>query len=310
MSSLGGETTIIMVAIVHTTQARPPIPNVFSVDVKKRGRSATDKWSPMRAALRTLMVLTALNVRNGATVAELAVATRISRPALYRILETLREAGYISVDIARRHYCLTMRVRSLAEGFSDEDWVTQIARPALASLQRRVIWPADLGTFGGNGMWIRETTRSLSPLTIDRCVAGTRVPMLGAASGRAYLAFCREEERELIVKNLQLSPEPGNEIVMQRRRLNAMLVDVKRRGYGYRYHEPPLDSGAIAVPIVYGDRVFGCVNMTFMAETLTPETAAAQHLTALHEAADAIAKGTRQLEALALSRAAKAQRQS
>ena len=142
-----------MAAIIHAILAGPPNFNVLSADRKdreERRRSTAVKWSPMRAALRTLTVLTALNVRNGATVAELAIATRISRPALYRILETLREAGYISVDIARRHYCLTMRVRSLAEGFSDEDWVTQVARPALAQLQRRVIWPTDLGTFPGS----------------------------------------------------------------------------------------------------------------------------------------------------------------
>ena len=298
-----------MAAIIHAIPARPLNPSVFPADRKdgeERRRSAAVKWSPMRAALRTLTVLTALNVRNGATVAELAVATRISRPALYRILETLREAGYISVDIARRHYCLTMRVRSLAEGFSDEDWVTQIARPALASLQRRVIWPTDLGTFGNNGMWIRETTRPLSPLTIDRSVAGTRASLLGTAAGRAYLAFCREEECEQIVRNLQFSPEPGNELALVPQRLNALLADVKAKGYGYRYGEPPVDSAAIAVPIMCGDRVFGCVNMTFMAATLTPDKAAAQYLTALREAADTIAKGTRDLELLARGGSAKA----
>src|SRR3984885_15678875 len=104
-----------MAAIIHAIPARPLNPKVFSADRKDGAadrRSAPVKCAPMRAALRTLTVLTALNVRNGATVAELAIATRISRPALYRILETLREAGSISVDIARRHYCLTMRVRS------------------------------------------------------------------------------------------------------------------------------------------------------------------------------------------------------
>jgi IclR family mhp operon transcriptional activator len=268
---------------------------------RKRKRAPPEKWHAMRSALRTLTVLRALNIHNGATVGELALVTGISRPALYRILETLREAGYICVDIARKHYCLTMLVRTLAEGFSDEDWVTQIARPALARLQRKIVWPTDLGTFRSNGMWIRETTRRLSPLTIDRAVAGTRFCMLGSATGRAYLAFCRADEREQILCNLRLAVEPGNELILRPGRLEAILEDVRKKGYGYRYGEPPKESGAIAVPILAGERIFGCVNMTFMAATLTPEEAARKHLADLREAADAIANGTRQLETAASS---------
>jgi IclR family transcriptional regulator, mhp operon transcriptional activator len=282
-------------------QVSPSDKVVPRVGPRKRKRAPTEKWNPMRSALRTLTVLRALNLHNGATVAELAIITSISRPALYRILETLREAGYISVDIAGKHYCLTMLVRSLAEGFTDEDWVTQIARPALAKLQRKVVWPTDLGTFRSNGMWIRETTRRLSPLTIDRGVAGARFCMLGSATGRAYLAFCRADEREQILRNLLLSIEPGNELVLRPRRLEQLLEDVRKRGYGYRYGEPPKESGAIAVPILCGERILGCVNMTFMASTLTPEEAAKKYLVDLRESADAIACGTQRLETAASS---------
>jgi IclR family transcriptional regulator, mhp operon transcriptional activator len=263
---------------------------------QSRPKDATGNWNPMRSALRTLTVLRALNVHNGATVGDLSLATGISRPALYRILETLREAGYISVDIARKHYCLTMMVRSLAEGFTDEDWVTQVARPALARLQRKVLWPNDLGTFRDNWMWIRETTRPLSPLTIDRAVAGTRFPILASATGRTYLAFCREDERAQILGNLAHSADSGDEFIQDRARLDELFKEVRRLGYGYRYGEPPKESGAIAVPIVAGDRVLGCVNMTFMIAALTPDGAAKKHLLDLRNTADEIAQGFQQLE--------------
>lgn len=250
----------------------------------------------MRSALRTLAVLRALNVHNGATVKELATATGISRPALYRILETLREAGYISVDLARTHYCLTLLVRSLADGFTDEDWVTQVARPALRDLQRKVVWPVDLATFMCNGMWRRESTRHFSPLTVDRAVVGQRLCVLNMAAGRAYLAFCRSEEREQILDNLRASPEPGNELVWDRQRLDALLEDVRRRGYGYRFGEPPMDSGAIAVSILQEDRTFGCIILTFMADALTPEEAATLYLTAMKDTAARIATGVSRLK--------------
>jgi len=250
----------------------------------------------MRGPLRTITVLRALNVRNGSTVAELSAATGISRPALYRILETLRTAGYVSINLRQQRYCLTMLVRTLAEGFSDEDWVTQVARPVLSALQRKVLWPVDLGTFMNNAMWIRETTRQSSPLTIDRGVVGLRFPMLQGATGRAYLAFCPDNERRQILSNLSRCPEPGNEILERPTELNALLARTREQGYGQRYGEQPTETGAIAVPVVLGERVIGCINMTFIASALRPDEAARQHLAAMVRSAKKIAAGVQQLE--------------
>lgn len=251
----------------------------------------------MRGPLRTIAVLRALNVHNGATVAELSAATGISRPALYRILETLREAGYVAVNLPRQKYCLTMLVRTLAQGYSDEDWVTQIARPVLIALQKKVLWPVDLGTFMDNAMWIRETTRQRSPLTIDRGVVGLRFPMLGGATGRAYLAFCPPDERALILANLRHSLDAGDALIVCPAAVEELLETTRLQGYGLRHREPPLDTDAIAVPILVDERVLGCINMTFIARSLTPDKAARLHLQDLREAAAQIASAVREREA-------------
>lgn len=266
------------------------------MDSDARSRRQDDEASLMRGPLRTIAVLRALNVRNGATVAELSEATGISRPALYRILETLRTAGYVSINLRQQRYCLTMLVRTLAEGFSDEDWVTQVARPVLSALQRKVLWPVDLGTFMNNAMWIRETTRQSSPLTIDRGVVGLRFPMLQGATGRAYLAFCPENERKQILANLSRCPESGNEMLEQPGELKALLDRTREQGYGQRYGEQPTETGAIAVPILIDERVIGCINMTFIASALRPEEAARQHLAAIVRSARKIAAGVQRLE--------------
>lgn len=256
-----------------------------------------DAWSesgdnaPVRGVLRTLKVLRALNVHNGATVVELGRVTGISRGALYRHLETLREEGYVALDLSGRHYCLTMQVRGLAGGFVDEDWVIHVARPILKRLQRDVIWPTDLGTFMDNAMWIRETTRPLSPLTIDRAVVGIRFPLLRSATGRAYLAWCPDDEREHIIQSLAGAGEPGCEIVSDRLRLDAMLNETRTQAYGCRFGEAPVETGAIAVPILCGERVLGCVNVTFIRRGMAAAKVAHQCLASMWEAANEIARG-------------------
>lgn len=248
---------------------------------------------PLRGVTRTLQVLRALNVRNGATVVELARDTGISRGALYRVLETLRDAGYVALDLSGHRYGLTMLVRSLAEGFAEEDWITEIARPALKELQREIVWPADLATFMNDAIWIRESTRRLSPLTIDRGAAGVPFPMLRSASGRAYLAFCTAREREKILETLRRVGDGDMAAVL--RGFDAILADVRTKGYGSRYGEAPIESGAIAVPIL-ADRggesgVIGCVTVTFIRRALTLDEAAAQLLLPMQRTAARIAAG-------------------
>ena len=68
---------------------------------------------PIRALMRGLDALTVLNLRNGATVSEVAHEIRLPRTTVYRILETLCNAGFVFRDAADDRYRLTIRVRSL-----------------------------------------------------------------------------------------------------------------------------------------------------------------------------------------------------
>jgi IclR family mhp operon transcriptional activator len=263
--------------------------------LNRRSIGSDDGYAPTQGVLRTLQVLRALNIRNGASVLELSRSTGISRPALYRILETLREAGYVSLDLSGRHYSLTMLVRGLAEGFVDEDWVGQVAAPALRALQKEIIWPADLGTFMDNAMWIRETTRPQSPLTIDRGVVGLRFPMLRSATGRAYLAWCPDVEREEILAGLLRTRESGFELVLDRSRLTDLLEETRAQRYGLRVGEEHPESGAIAVPILTNAGVLGCVNITYIRRAHRAADVAARCLDALWRTSTEIADGAHRI---------------
>ena len=94
---------------------------------------------PIRALIRGLDALTVLNLRNGATVSEIAQEIKLPRTTTYRILETLSHAGYVYRDDHDDRYRLTIMVRGLSDGFDDEAWVTQIARPYLYSLCSEIV---------------------------------------------------------------------------------------------------------------------------------------------------------------------------
>ncbi len=252
----------------------------------------------MRAVTRTLAVLEALNTPIGATVVELAAATGISRPALYRIVEALQEAGYVKLDLAGERFRLTRAIRGLSQGFTDLDWVSEVAEPVMRQLTEQIMWPCDIGTYQDDCIMLAATTRPVSSMTLDRGAVGQRFPVLGCATGLAYLSFCPDDEREEILLALERSEKPLNRIATDRPYVDRLIAETRAAGYGARRRGFAQESNAIAVPIMVGPRVYGSLNLTFSARAMTVEGAAERFLAPLQAAATEIAQRLQNSQAI------------
>lgn len=232
----------------------------------------------MRGADRVLRVLRALNAHNGSGVGRLAELTQVSRPALYRIVDSLCQQGYVRKRSNPERYELTPLVRSLSDGFKDEDWLRHAASPVMAALQRDVVWPTDIATFHGNAMYLRETTRNRSPMTIDGFTVGMRLPMLRSATGKAYLANCESSERQLILENLRRTGHPDDALAHDARYVKNLVANTLKLGYGERHDDWMVKTGAISIPLSHEGRVLACLNITFIASVMTTREAAGRYL--------------------------------
>lgn len=231
---------------------------------------------PIRALQRGLEVLHVLNLHNGATVSEVAAAIDLPRTTTYRILETLCAAGYAYRAASDERYRLTILVRGLSDGFDDEAWVTQIARPHIYELCNELVWPIAVATLSGSTMLIRQTTDHRSPLAIEKRGPGFRVPILGSASGQAYLTFCSKEQRETTLDLLGRSRREEDKGAKNRKKVYETLADIRKRGYAI-WHRPRRvsDETSIAVPVMSGERLLATVTIRF-SSTAVPEAEAAQ----------------------------------
>lgn len=250
----------------------------------------SDSTRPIRALMRGLDALAVLNHRNGATVSEVATAIRLPRTTTYRILETLCEAGYIFRDPADDRYRLTILVRTLSDGFDDDAWVSQVARPVLHDLGRDVVWPVAIATLSGTSMMVRETTDHRSPLAVERYAAGFRVPILTSAAGRAYLAWCPGPERETLVDILSRSAREEDKLARNPSELNRILNETRAQGYAAAIRARRVsDEVSLAVPVRTGERVLACVTVRFSASAVPMKTAQERFLPRLAAAAGRIA---------------------
>src|SRR5882757_9368186 len=129
---------------------------------------ARESTRPIRALNRGLEVLTELNRLERAAINTLANTVGLPRTTTYRILETLRLAGYVERDAHDDCYRPTVMVRALSDGFDDEAMVAHIAKPHLAALCAAIVWPLAIATPSGTAMVIRETTDRQSPLALEQ----------------------------------------------------------------------------------------------------------------------------------------------
>jgi len=231
---------------------------------------------PIRALIRGLEVLHVLNLHNGATVSEVAAAIDLPRTTTYRILETLCVAGYAYRATSDERYRLTILVRGLSDGFDDEAWVTQIARPYIYDLCNDLVWPIAVATLSGSTMLVRQTTDHRSPLAIEKRGPGFRVPILGSASGLVYLAYCPKEQREAILDMLTKSRKEEDKPARNRKKLYEDLSEIRKRGYAVnRRTRRVSDEISFAVPILADERLVAALLMRF-ASTAVPEAEAIQ----------------------------------
>jgi len=229
---------------------------------------------PIRALLRGLEVLHVLNQHNGATVSEVATAIDLPRTTTYRILETLCHAGYAYRAASDERYRMTILVRGLSDGFDDEAWVTQIARPYMYELCNELVWPVAIATLSGSTMLIRQTTDHRSPLAVEKRGPGFRVAILGSASGIAYLTWCPTEQRDALLDLLAKSKPPEDQPATNRKKVLDLLLETRKRGYAaWRRPRRVSDELSLSVPILAGERLLASLTIRF-SSTAVPEAEA------------------------------------
>jgi len=231
---------------------------------------------PIRALLRGLEVLHVLNRQNGATVSEVASAIDLPRTTTYRILETLCHAGYAYRAASDERYRLTILVRGLSDGFDDEAWVTQIARPYMYELCAELVWPIAIATLSGSSMLVRQTTDHRSPLAVEKRGPGFRVAILGSASGVTYLTWCPKEQRDALLDLLGKSRRPEDQAAANRKKVYDLLVETRQRGFAtWRRPRRVSDEISLSVPILAGERLLAALTIRF-SSTAIPEADAIQ----------------------------------
>lgn len=198
----------------------------------------------VRAVDRAIAILQAFSAAKPAmSVIDLQRATGLSRPTLYRLLETLAAHGFVRSHGTPQRFSLDYAAGLLAQSWHAGLNPVGAARPVIERLHEQTQETVSLAMLQGHQhLYVIELT-SPHALSMSRGI-GPKEHLTRGASGKAILAFMAEKEAQAV---LESAPE-GSDL----KALARDLAEIRKQGYAVARGE--VIPGVVAVAAPYFDR--------------------------------------------------------
>ena len=142
-------------------------------------------------------------------------------------------------------------------------------------------------------MMVKDSTHAMTTQTFTNYYPGYTLPIFDCAAGKAYIAFCSGEEREMIFRSVA-------DMKSDDLKLAAMIVEdpkyrqlMRARGYATHARNVHTDMGrtsSISVPVMEGDDVRACIALTFFDRAMSMDKAVEAYMEPLQHAVSQITK--------------------
>ena len=223
---------------------------------------------------RGFAVLLAFNAdRPNPTLAELAAATSLSRPAVRRILLTLQRLGYVSGGDGR--WSLTPRVLSIGQHYTASHSLADTAMPHLLKIVETVHESASLGVLDGAEVVYaaRVPVRRIMSINVS---VGTRIPAYATSMGRVLLAWAPAGVVRSVIENSDFAHALTPATVTSGEELQRELARVREQGYALTEQELEVGLISLAAPVRdAGGSVVGALACSTSSARATAESFAA-----------------------------------
>jgi IclR family pca regulon transcriptional regulator len=224
------------------------------------------------------------------TLSEVASRTGLTRAGARRILLTLAQLGYVTVD--ERRFALTPRILDLGYAYLSGLPLWNLALPYMEAVAQSTRESCSVSVLDGPDVVyiLRLSTHKVMSINLS---VGSRLPAWVTAMGRVLLAGLDEAALDRMLA--QHPPTPYTpDSVTDTGALKDIIERTRRQGYArvVRELEPGLQS--VAVPIVdRGRRAIAAMNVSCHASRYTPDEMVAAFLPPLREAAEQINEALR-----------------
>jgi len=161
------------------------------------------------------------------TLADIATATGLSRPAVRRILLTLQRLGYVGSEGGR--WFLTPHVLTIGQHYAQTHGIVEIAQPHLLRLTELTHESASIAQLDGlHAVYVgRVHVRRIMGINVD---IGTRLPLHATSMGRVLIAWAGTSFIDQVIEEAGL-PGLTARTVTDPVEFRAVLHRVREQGW-------------------------------------------------------------------------------
>lgn len=196
---------------------------------------------------RGLAVLQHVGVKQEISTNAIATQLGLSRSAVYRIVNTLKQLDYLEADHVTGRVRLGTRLVELGVRAMASSDLHRAAPRFLSALAEKSGETTYLAVPDGNAMVYVATEQSAGAVTL-KCRLGARRPQYATSLGKAYLSALSEMDRVERLRRMKLDRLTGNTIVELPRLLDE-LTTARRQGWALDDIENEPGVGCVAAPI-------------------------------------------------------------
>jgi len=221
------------------------------------------------AVERAIRIMTYLKHRH-AGVSQIADELAITRSNCFAILKTLHAHNLLAFRPADKTYSLGLGLLELGGAISKDFAVIGLVRPFLL----RYVHDSKLTTFlvwraGERRLILLDKEEAPGDVRLSISV-GARLPITHGASGKCFLAFLPDDERERLIEVVGIH-RTTEHTVTDPARYRSEIARIQRTGYVMSVEESTLGTNGLAAPVFDGDgRILLVLTALALTASMTP----------------------------------------
>lgn len=183
----------------------------------------------VKSVLKAFQIIEELDRFGELSIGEISQALSMDKTTVHRLINTIKEAGYIVQNPCNRKYSNSIKIFTIGTRIIERTGLKEIARPYLETIGEQTKETINLSMHSGNDIVYVDKIESDSAIKVGIKI-GTALPMYCTGMGKAILAFLPDENVNEIIGNTSFCRRTSN-TVSGKEALLEQLEAVRKNGY-------------------------------------------------------------------------------